>query len=71
MATPEADCPSGERYAVVTRARKEVNSARFAAAWLPQSAPPSTQCQSFELDTKAMRLLSGDQLGVLIDPWPP
>jgi hypothetical protein len=27
--------------------------------------------QSFEFDTNAMRLLSGDQPGVFIEPWPP
>lgn len=31
----------------------------------------SGSAQSFELLTNAMRLLSGDQPGVFIEPWPP
>jgi hypothetical protein len=48
-------------------------ASRFASA--VGAAPPTrrflTPRYSFEFVTKAMRLLSGDQPGVFIVPWPP
>jgi hypothetical protein len=38
--------------------------------WLP-GVRGDLDRQSFEFDTNAMRLLSGDQPGVFIEPWPP